>query len=75
MTPSMPANDLSYFFQDIELESDEKLRIIKIFKSEGVTYEQLKSDITEEDLQELEFTPEIRNAILERARMLSTATV
>jgi hypothetical protein len=75
VTPSMPANDLSYFFQDIELESDEKLRIIKIFKSEGVTYEQLKSDITEEDLQELEFTPEIRNAILERARMLSTATV
>ena len=71
----MPANDLSYFFQDIELESDEKLRIIKILESEGVTYEQLKSDITEEDLQELEFTPEIRNAILERARMLSTAMV
>ncbi len=71
----MPANDLSYFFQDIELESDEKLRIIKILESEAVTYEQLKSKITDEDLQELEFTPEIRTAILERAKILSTATV
>ena len=68
-------HDLSSFFQDLKLDSDEKKRAIAVLEHEGVTFEQLKSEITDEDLKELEFASETRVAILERARTLSSATV
>ncbi len=71
----MPTTDLSFFFKDMKLESDEKRRVITVIESEGITYEQLKSSITNEDLLELEFSSDIRDAILEQARILSSATV
>ena len=67
--------DLSSFFQDLKLDSEEKKRAIAVLEHEGVTFEQLKSEITDEDLKELEFASETRDAILERARILSSATV
>ncbi len=45
-------NDLSLFIQGVNLESDEKQRVITILKREAVTYAQLMSNITNEDLQD-----------------------
>ena len=73
--PAMSVSELSLFFAGVTLESEQKQQALEILDREGVTFDQLKSDITDEDLQELGFTAESRNAILERARNLSSATV
>jgi hypothetical protein len=67
--------DIAIFFEGLKVADDEKKQALSILKSEGVTFSQLKSDITDEDLQELNFSREMRAAILEQARVLSTATV
>jgi hypothetical protein len=67
--------DIAIFFEGLKVADDEKKQSLSILKSECVTFAQLKSDITDEDLQELNFSRQMRAAILEQARVLGTATV